>query len=154
APNRPITFLPNILLGVRGLERTLTIHIANSLLAALGFLFVLLLLSMLLRREWLAVGVVWLVTTIISTLPSDYFVLDFIFSGILSAAILFVLLRYGLLSTIIMYFFITLSVWYPFTTDFSAWYAPNALIALSLGIALVVYGFYISLAGQPIFRGG
>ena len=151
---QPNLFLPNILSGVRGLETILTGNIANSLLLALGFLFMLLLLSMLLRREWLAIGAIWLVGTTLPALADDYFVINFIFSGIVCAVYPFVLLRYGLLSTIIMFFFLILGFAFPFTTDFSAWYTPNALVALFLSMALVVYGFYISLAGQPIFRGG
>jgi hypothetical protein len=39
------------------------------------------------------------------------------------------------------------------TTDFSVWYAPSVIFALVASAALVVYAFYISLAGQKVFKG-
>ncbi len=153
AQSQPIPFRLNVLLGARGLENVLTGQIATSLLDGLGLLFALLLLSMLLRRERVAIVVLWLFVAVMGALTSENLALDLLFSAILSAALLFVLLRYGLLSSIIMFFFLTLSLHYPFTTDFSAWYSTNALIALFISLALVAYGFYTSLAGEPIFKG-
>jgi hypothetical protein len=34
--------------------------------------------------------------------------------------------------------------------DLNRWYAGRAMIALLLPIALLIYGFYVSLGGQPI----
>ncbi len=39
------------------------------------------------------------------------------------------------------------------TTELSAWYATDFLMALSICLALVIFGFYTSLAGQPLFSG-
>jgi len=41
----------------------------------------------------------------------------------------------------------------PTTTDFGVWYAPPILFALAATLALIVYAFYISLAGQKLFKG-
>jgi len=38
------------------------------------------------------------------------------------------------------------------TLDLDAWYAPYAIVPLAALFALVVYGFWVSLAGQPIFK--
>jgi hypothetical protein len=35
--------------------------------------------------------------------------------------------------------------------DFSQWYAGRAVIGLLIPVALVLYGFYVSLGSQPIF---
>ena len=45
-------------------------------------------------------------------------------------------------------------VFLPITTELTAWYAIDFTIALAICVAVVAYGFYISLAGQPVFRGG
>jgi hypothetical protein len=37
------------------------------------------------------------------------------------------------------------------TTDLTAWYATNFLIDAGICLALAVFGFYTSLAGQPLF---
>lgn len=42
-------------------------------------------------------------------------------------------------------------IFYPVTSDFSAWYAGDYVIALVVMVAMVVFAFYTSLAGQPLF---
>jgi len=42
---------------------------------------------------------------------------------------------------------------FPMTTELSTWYATDFLMALTIGVALVIFGFYTSLAGQPLFGG-
>ncbi|HEV7799002.1 MAG TPA: hypothetical protein VGO73_12630 [Pyrinomonadaceae bacterium] len=71
------------------------------------------------------------------------------------AALLFVLVlyRYGLLATISALFVAHLLIFYPMTTELTAWYATDFVIALVVCIALAAYGFYVSLAGQPLFAG-
>ena len=40
----------------------------------------------------------------------------------------------------------------PLTTNFSAWYAGNALAVVAFFLALATFGFYTSQAGRPIFQ--
>jgi hypothetical protein len=40
----------------------------------------------------------------------------------------------------------------PFTTDFSAWYASTAILALLSILVLAGWGFYHSLGGEPLWR--
>jgi hypothetical protein len=44
-------------------------------------------------------------------------------------------------------------IFYPITSDFSAWYAGDFVLALIIALALVGFSFYTSLAGEPLFRG-
>ena len=39
------------------------------------------------------------------------------------------------------------------TTEVTAWYATDFLIALVIGVALVGFGFYTSLGGQKLLSG-
>jgi serine/threonine-protein kinase len=41
----------------------------------------------------------------------------------------------------------------PTTTNLSAWYAGSTIFVLAICTGLILYGFYTSLAGQPLFRG-
>lgn len=43
---------------------------------------------------------------------------------------------------------------YPYTSDFTAWYAGATIFALSFTAALAVYGFRTLLAGRPLLRDG
>lgn len=47
-----------------------------------------------------------------------------------------------------------LSYQLPITSDFSAWYASGTLFVLFTLVAVAIYGFYTSLGGQPMFKGG
>ena len=75
------------------------------------------------------------------------------FVSVLVVLAIFVLYRYGLLATISATFVWHLWVFFPMTTELTAWYAIDFTIALAICVAVVAYGFYTSLAGQPLFAG-
>ena len=143
----------NALQGTQQLIPTFTAQIINSFVVPAGMMFLLLLFSILLRREWIAVGLLWLLFTVIGALTGEHPAIDWAFSAASSAVVLFVMLRYGLLTMVVMQFFILGFVFYPITTDFSAWYAGSTIFAIAVAVALMAYGFYISLAGQKLFSG-
>jgi hypothetical protein len=60
--------------------------------------------------------------------------------------------RFGLLTTIAFQAFFNLSFHYVMTPNWSSRYAQNMFITLALAVAVALYGFYVSLAGQPLFR--
>ncbi len=64
--------------------------------------------------------------------------------------IAFAMIRFGLLA-VVMWFAFSLMVNFPTTTDLSAWYAGRTVILFVFFIALACYGFWISLAGRPLF---
>lgn len=49
-------------------------------------------------------------------------------------------------------YFVHLVICFPITSDFSAWYAADFVLALLIALALAGFGFYTSLAGEPLFR--
>jgi len=116
-------------------------------------LFLLLLFMTVLRRERLAFAVLWLLLATVNVLIGQVHVLMIPFAVLSAFLATFVLYRFGLLASVAALFFAHLWVFYPMTTELSAWYATDFLMALSIGVALVVFGFYTSLAGQPLFGG-
>jgi hypothetical protein len=116
-------------------------------------LFLLLLLIGVLRRERLAFGAIWLLLTIMEILVSQTNVLMMPFTGLAVLLVVFVLYRYGLLALVSAMFFFHLWVFFPMTTDLTAWYAFDFVVGLIICVALAVYGFYVSLAGQTLFGG-
>ena len=60
--------------------------------------------------------------------------------------------RFGLLATVSFALFAAVSA-FPITTEFTAWYATGFVLYLVVMVALAVYGFYTSLASQPLFGG-
>jgi hypothetical protein len=91
--------------------------------------------------------------TLLATLVSRASVMMIPFMALMPFLIVFALKRYGLLAVISALFFFNLGVFYPMTTELTAWYATDFTIAMGICIALAVYGFYISVAGQPLFGG-
>lgn len=135
--------------------RYFIIGFSTQLTAALylGFiaLFLLLVFTVVLRRQWLAVGALLILISIISTLLGGPNLIGTPFSVLGALLLVVVLYRFGLLAAISALFVSHLMVFFPMTTELTAWYATNFTIALAICLALVTYGFYRSLAGQPLF---
>ena len=105
----------------------------------------------LVRRNWLAVAVVLLLSMLPGLLsgstPGAIVGLTFGSLSVLAFT------RFGLLtlSTSTLIFFWLNSL--PFTTNLSAWYAGISLFVMFIVTALAGYAFYTSLGGQKVFKG-
>ncbi len=121
----------------------------ESILWALGIITLLFLMRVLLRKQWLAVGVSW----ILLALPGvDWRSPIDVVSKLLSWALVYVvLLRFGILALAISWLFVYGLELAPVTPDFSQWYAWRAVLILLPFVALVLYGFRTALGRQPIF---
>jgi serine/threonine-protein kinase len=129
-------------------------NLVTSIFAGLAYLFFLLLMYIIVRRQRLAPVLMWLTIFAIQGLffVSSWYVL---ISAVLIPTLLVVTVaRFGLLAAITWQLFFLLTFFWPLTTNFSLWYSSSAIFALAILVGLAVYGFYTSLAGQPIFREG
>ncbi len=140
------------LLGLRSFAHGITNQIFASIFQSFILLFFLLLLYILLRRERVAAFALWVIMAITLSLTHDT-PAGVPFSCLGALLVIWVLYRYGLLALISSIFFLHLIIFYPVTSDLSAWYAADFVLALIICLALVVFGFYTSLAGEPLFRG-
>ncbi|HKP83230.1 MAG TPA: protein kinase [Pyrinomonadaceae bacterium] len=140
------------LLGIRSFARGITQQTFGALLQSFILLFILLSMYIILRRERLAAVVVWLIMTVALGLTHET-LYAFPVAALATLLVIVVLYRYGLLALISTIFFLHLMIFFPVTSDFSAWYAADYVLALIISLALAVFGFYTSLAGEPLFRG-
>jgi serine/threonine-protein kinase len=147
-----LTLTPGTTLGVPFFLR-FPAQLTATLFIAFIALFLLLLFVLVLRRERLALLAVWLLIALVNALLGQVNLVMMPFAVLAPLLVVLVLYRYGLLATISSLFFGTLWVFYPMTTELTAWYAKDFAIALVICVALALYGFYISLAGQPLFGG-
>lgn len=140
------------LLGLRSLPFGLTYQIFAALTQPFIILFIFFMFRIVLRRDWLAaVAAGTLAALAISLVQEDLHQIPF---AILFAVLfVFCLYRFGLLALIASSFFTHLNIFFPITSNFTAWYAADFVIALIIALGLAVYAFYISLAGQPLFKG-
>jgi serine/threonine protein kinase len=153
-PSTAIAFEPaNEQLGLRYAVDALPSQIQGGLLFGFGLLFLLLLLTIMLRKERLAVGATWLICAVPLYFAASDQPLRLLIAPLGAALILLPLVRYGLLAMISAQFFHHLWIFYPMTFNLSAWYAGSFIVGLAASLALVIYAFYISLAGQPLLRG-
>jgi serine/threonine-protein kinase len=150
----------NALLGLREFLTHFMDQSMNSLLQAICYMFVLLLLTIILRRQRFAVGALWLLLAAVLALIGAFRSEGFLFNGMnllfaAAAATITVtaLARFGLLTTAFLFLFSNLTWLLPLTSDFSAWYAWSTLFIVATLAGLAVYGFITSLAGQKLSIG-
>jgi serine/threonine-protein kinase len=142
------------LLGLNGFVPLLINQTFAALMFPLIIAAVVLFFVMLLRRRWLGVAVAWLVVCApLVVAVFDKTPLTLLVALVMPTVIVVVLTRFGLLALIWTLFFDHLWVFFPVTTEFSAWYASGFVIQLFMLSALALYGFRTSLAGQHLFRG-
>jgi hypothetical protein len=152
APEMPLAMPLESLLGARKVAAFFSLHLISSVVNPAVYMLTLLLFSILLRKERLAIALFWLVVVGFEGLASDNLTTGLIAAAINSAIFLLLLVRFGLLATIFAEFFLLLGVLYPLTSDFSAWYSGVTIFALAIGLSFAIYGFFTSLGGQPLFR--
>jgi serine/threonine-protein kinase len=150
-PAPPIPSFPwdLTLLGPRAVAGHLAAGWAVTMLIATGLALIFFLLKAVLRKEWLAAAVF---LPLFAWLLSEGGWIPFGFGLVVSAAFIFVFLRFGLLALVFANYY-THFLQFPLTTDSSAWYAGTSLFLLLVLAAIAIYGFRIALAGRPAFSG-
>jgi hypothetical protein len=60
-------------------------------------------------------------------------------------------MRFGFLAVIMQIFSTMALLWFPITFNASAWHSDYGFAALAILAAIVLYAFYYSLGGRPVF---
>ncbi len=69
-----------------------------------------------------------------------------------TALVTITMVRFGLLSLLVMSVTASLLVGFPLTFELDRWYAPIGLVGGGCALAPAVYGFWTALAGQSLFK--
>ena len=125
----------------------------TPLLNQFVLLAMILLLSLILRREWLGFIAGWLAFTAMLALIWGGEPVNWLSAAVTAGLSTFVLYRYGLLAGMFTLLFLHMQIRFPVTTNFSAWYATGFVIDIILLLILLIYAFRTSLAGQSLTRG-
>jgi serine/threonine-protein kinase len=152
ASGRPSISGYRALEGIRQAVGAFLGQLVGSVWISIVFLFLILLLRVLLRRQWAAMLAFAVILTTVTSLgnPSEGLLTAAIISLGLWTLIVVAMIRYGLLAVVMWLVFLTMTD-VPATTDLSAWYAGRTLVTFLFLTALACYGFWISLAGRPLF---
>jgi predicted Ser/Thr protein kinase len=114
---------------------------------ALTLTFVIFLLRLILRRDWLAFGAFLLVAVAVGDVKQ---VSGLVVTIILYSAVILTLVRFGLLSAGAV---IAVSSWsVSAAAPIDMWYGYIVWLPLCTVAALALYAFHVSLAGRPILR--
>jgi serine/threonine-protein kinase len=130
-----------------------------SITASMRYLLLAYVLSLVLRREWLAWGAVWLffaalfVASLLGPSLAGNALIVFWY-GLRVGLSVFVLARFGLLAFAGSLFASELLSLAPLTVDLSAWYASQGILLALVVLGLAAYAFFIATRGRRLFRVG
>ena len=144
---------PNSLSGLRGQLGVVSQSLLQAPLVSLSTLFVVLLLSVILRRDWLAMIAGWLLLISLILFSGDNPSIDIFFTALCAAIFIFGLMRFGLLTAVVTFFSFSVLDGLPETTNFSVWFAGATLLVLVILLGLGFYGAFTSIGGRPAFQG-
>ena len=114
---------------------------------ALGVMLLLVVLTIVLRRRWLAITAFFLV--IVGLLATDLgFPLWLV--AVQAGLVSLVVVRWGLLAMMANTIFVLSLQWLPITLDLRAFYFAASIIPIAFLLTLGWYGVYTSLGGRPL----
>lgn len=141
--------------GVRQLWAKFLGNLPAGVFSAFFFLLLLILLVTIFRKQWLATAVFWILLFSVESLAfrRGAHWTDLLGSALIASVTVVCVARFGLLAIVSRAVFFELSFHNAITADFSSWYFGNTVFAAVVLFGLAIYGFYTSLAGQPLFKG-
>jgi hypothetical protein len=145
------------ILDTRRMVGVLTNRLLATLLQGMLYTFILMLLRVLLRRQWFAAGALVLLFSLANAASSpSHPGIEAALGALSMAWFALALLRFGgLLTSIVCGFVGVMLAQYPLTTDLSAWYASTTIFAVVVVVlAPAAYAFHTAVAGRPLFKAG
>ncbi|HEX9149707.1 MAG TPA: hypothetical protein VF958_11150, partial [Thermoanaerobaculia bacterium] len=117
---------------------------------ALVFMFLFFLAASIFRKKWLGAVPLGVLFTMIH-LSGENVAIELPFAILMAAVLVFVVLRFGLLSVAVAGVVAPLLTFSPLTLDLSRWYAGRSLFALAVVVGVALYGFRVALGKRPVF---
>jgi serine/threonine-protein kinase len=141
-----------LLLGTRDVIGLWMQNILQSIFGTLEFFFLIFLLRVILRNQWVAIVFFIAIPTVLNTLQSDHPQIMWPFWLMVYSVAAFSVSRFGLIVLGTAIFTANALLNLPYTLNFSSWYAAHTVGVLASLLALACWGFYSSLGGQKIWK--
>ena len=141
----------DVLLGIRFVGAALLQQLAGGVMFVFGTFFLMFVLRLALRKEWLAACVLVAIFVADKGLSTSepWTIPVFV---VVYAVYAVLMLRYGIVPLIVAVFTADCLINAPLTLDFSSWYISTTLVALLVFLGIALYGFRCTLAGKPLFN--
>jgi serine/threonine-protein kinase len=142
-------FVANAVAGVREQIIQMLQGLQLAPFVTLTALFVILILTIILRKRWLVVIAAWLLAILAGPfLPGDVqsqTIMSIFMSGLFAAIFMFALLRFGLLTATVAFFSWFILFTMPLTSNLSAWFASATILIAVVLLGVAFFGFYHSM---------
>ena len=146
----PGLYTTEYLIGGRHALGAWLYQVPSAIVGALQFFFLLLGLKVLLRKDWIAALAFVAIFAGLST-GGRYLTVEIPTHILIYAIAVLIVYRFGLVPLVVAIFTVDMLINVPFSAEFSTWYMSTSLFALLSVVALAGWGFYHSLAGQPLW---
>jgi len=146
-PVEPVPITPTLdpLVASRYIMTTGFGLLYSSIVSALGVFVLLFLLRILLRREWLAVGVFVAIVVLASAAGSDVPWLEGPIALVVVTVAVMALLRFGLVAYIVGNVATSsLTVGFPLATDMSKWYTGPTIVVIAGLVGVAIYAYRLA----------
>ena len=138
------------MMGMRFMAAGFLGQLAGSVMFAFGTFFLMFLLRLILRKEWLAASV-FVAIFVADKGLADGELWEVPVFFVIYAVLAWLLLRYGIVPLIVSVLTANCLLNAPATLDFSSWYIASALVSLLVFLGIAFYGFRCTVAGKPLF---
>jgi predicted Ser/Thr protein kinase len=149
-PSMHVTIRESVLAGGRSMVGYGIFQIQDALYKSLGILFLIFLARTLLRKQWLAAGVVTIALASIEAPTAGAPYIAWPVNLIFFALLVCTLMRFGLVTEVVAMFTSIVTGAFVLSTNFPV-YSGEIAFTFFLLLAPALYGFRIALAGQPAF---
>jgi predicted Ser/Thr protein kinase len=141
----------DVLLGIRSTLAVYFRSIPHGIRDTLMFFFVIFILRVLLRNQWLATGGFILIFSALQYFQSGR-IQDGVAAVVVFSLVAGLVLRFGLLALATFIFVDSLVTYTQVTTSTSAWYFGHNVLLLASVLALAAWGFHTSTAGRRLWK--
>ena len=147
-------FEPGVVnLGFANFVEGFASQLSSPLVFGFQLVVFVLLMALLFRRDRIAFVLGGFVFTASLSLLWGGELFDWLTASGTGALVVFALYRYGLLAMLATIFSTHIYVQFPVSAHIASWHATSFLLGLIIFMAIAVYAFRASLAGQPLLRG-
>ncbi|MGO9271475.1 MAG: serine/threonine-protein kinase [Terriglobia bacterium] len=143
----------SLLLGMREVMGNWLLNVVQCIVGTLEFFFILFLLRVVLRNQWLAAAAFVVVFAAQNTLAGDHPQITVWIWLVVFSIAAYAVSRFGLIVLATALFTANVLLNVPFTLDASNWYATGSFALLLSFVALAAWGFHTSLGGQRLWKG-